>query len=126
MGVFQMNQENYKALSPRELKLWIDKEKSFYLIDVLPNDHFDKIHLPGAINAPVFQVIFMDQIRAITEDKAVPMVVYGSSERSMDAITAAEKLLEAGYRHVHVLKGGIEAWREGRVFRRTVKRLMRL
>ncbi|EFK06739.1 rhodanese-like protein [delta proteobacterium NaphS2] len=106
-----MNHKKYHALSPSELNGWIKEKKSFYLIDTLLEDHFRKIHLPGAVNACVFQVIFMEQIKGITDDKEVPIVVYGSSDRSMDAATAAGKLVENGYRDVHLLGGGIEAWR---------------
>jgi rhodanese-related sulfurtransferase/polyisoprenoid-binding protein YceI len=100
-----------KELSPEELNHWIEEKKSFFLIDMLLDDHFNKIRLPDAVNACVFQVTFMDQIKAITEDKDAPIVLYGSSSRSMDAVTAAGKLDENGYKQVHVLKGGIEAWR---------------
>lgn len=105
-----MNSHKYNELSPKELHLWIEEKKSFYLIDTLLNDHFAKIHLPGAVNASVFQVTFMDQIKGITADKGSAIVVYGSSGRSMDAVTAAGKLAENGYTHVHVLKGGMEGW----------------
>jgi rhodanese-related sulfurtransferase/polyisoprenoid-binding protein YceI len=107
-----MNHKEYNAISPSELNDWIKEKKSFYLIDTLLEDHFRKIHLPGAVNACVFQVIFMEQIRGITEDKEIPIVVYGSSDRAMDAATAAGKLVENGYKDVHVLEGGVEAWRE--------------
>lgn len=101
-----------QELSPEELNHWIEEKKSFYLIDTLLDDHFNKIRLPDALNACVFQVTFMDQIKAITEDKDAPIVLYGSSSKSMDAITAAGKLHENGYGQVHVLKGGIESWRD--------------
>lgn len=104
------NQDKINTLSPSQLNQWIEEERSFYLIDTLLDDHFRKIHLPRAVNVCVFQVTFMDQIKAITEDKDVPIVLYGSSSRSMDAITAAQKLYENGYKNAHVLKGGIEAW----------------
>ena len=100
-----------QELSPKEIFHWIEEKKSFYLIDTLLDDHYSKIRLPGAVNVCVFQVTFMDQIKAITADKDATIVLYGSSSKSMDAITAAEKLHENGYGQVHVLKGGIESWR---------------
>ena len=63
-----MNSIKYKELSPEDLNHWIEGKRSFYLIDTLPDDHFSKIHLPGAVNASVFQITFMDQVKAITED----------------------------------------------------------
>jgi rhodanese-related sulfurtransferase/polyisoprenoid-binding protein YceI len=103
--------KKYNVLSPNELHQWIEQGKAFYLIDTLVNSHFQKIHLPTARNACVFEVTFMDQIMAITKEKDIDIVVYGSSSRSRDAVTAAEKLEREGFARVHVLKGGIAAWR---------------
>ncbi len=104
--------EKYKVLSPLELNRWKKDGKPFHLIDTLLEDHFRKVHLPGAVNACVFQVNFMDQIKRITEEKTATMVVYGSSSRSMDAVCAAGKLYDNGFPDVYVLKGGISGWRE--------------
>lgn len=107
-----MNKSNhYKQLSPKELHQWIKENKTFYLIDTMLSDHFRKVHLPKSTNACVFEVTFVEQVTAITEDKDAEIVVYGSSPRSQDAIKAAEKLEQEGYRHISVLNGGIEAWR---------------
>ena len=106
-----MNSIKVDYMTPGELLAWIEKKKSFFLIQTLTNDHFQKVHLPGAQNACVFEVTFLDQMKSITADKNAAIVVYGSSERSMDALTAAEKLHSEGYQQVRILKGGIETWR---------------
>jgi len=106
-----MNSNKYKQLSPKELYHWMEENKKFYLIDTLVGDHFRRIHLPNSTNACVFEVTFIDQVKAITEDKDAEIVLYGSSTRSMDAIKATEKLDQEGYRHINMLRGGIEAWR---------------
>ncbi len=106
-----MNSNKYKQLSPKELYHWMEENKKFYLIDTLVSDHFRRIHLPNSTNACVFEVTFIDQVKAITEDEDAEIVLYGSSTRSMDAVKAAEKLDQEGYRHINVLRGGIEAWR---------------
>jgi rhodanese-related sulfurtransferase/polyisoprenoid-binding protein YceI len=100
----------YKELSPEELHRWIKEEKNFYLIDTLNLDNFSRRHLPNALDACVFEMTFIDQIKAITDDKNSEIVLYGASNRSSDAITAAEKLEQNGYSYIYVLKGGIEAW----------------
>ena len=105
------NSDKYIQLTAKDLHLWLDEKKAFYLIDTLPSDHFRRVHLPNSDNACVYEVTFMDQIEAITEDKNAGIVLYGSSTRSRDALMAAEKLGQNGYRHIHVLDGGIEAWR---------------
>ncbi len=101
----------YKELFPEELYRWIEKEKTFYLIDTLNSDHFSRRHLPNAMNACVFEMTFSDQVKSIAVDKNSEIVLYGASDRSLDAITAAEKLEQNGFRYIYVLKGGIEAWR---------------
>jgi rhodanese-related sulfurtransferase/polyisoprenoid-binding protein YceI len=106
-----MNSNKYKQLSPKELSHWMEENKDLCLIDTLVGDHFSRIHLPNSTNACVFGVAFIDQVKAITKDKDAEIVLYGSSTRSMDAIKAAEKLEQEGYRHINVLRGGIEAWR---------------
>jgi polyisoprenoid-binding protein YceI len=45
-------------------------------------------------------------------DKDRLVVLYGASERSRDALTAAEKLVRAGYRNVFAVAGGLKAWHE--------------
>lgn len=105
------DQIKFDYVTPEELLAWAEKKKHFFLIHTLTNNHFQKVHLPGALNACVFEVTFMEQMKSITDDKTALIVLYGSSERSMDALTAAEKLHNGGYRQVLILKGGIESWR---------------
>jgi len=106
-----MNKET-KNITSQDLSQWINEKKSFYLIDVLGNEHFQLAHLPSAFNACVYEVTFIDQVKVITEDKDALIVVYGSGRKSMDSTAAAEKLLKEGFKYIHIFKGGIEAWRE--------------
>ena len=103
--------KKYKSLEPDELMERITNKESFILIDTLTGSHFEKVHLPGARSACVFEVTFPEQIEAIAESKRAEIVLYGSSGRSRDALTAAEKLQREGYENISVLNGGIEAWR---------------
>ena len=101
----------FDYVTPKVLSAWLEEKKSFFLIHALTGIHYQKVHLPGAQNACVFEVTFLDQMNSITADKNAEIVLYGSSERSMDALTAAEKLRLDGYQRVMILKGGIESWR---------------
>lgn len=102
----------YITVSPETLRQWEKEGKKFVLLDVLTPEHHAEVHIPGARNACVFQVTFLDQMHALFPGKDQVIVVYGSSERSRDAVTAAEKLCRAGYANVVVLEAGIAAWRE--------------
>jgi rhodanese-related sulfurtransferase/polyisoprenoid-binding protein YceI len=105
------NNPKYDQLSAQDLSSWMRENKNSFLIHTLSEDHFQNVHLPDSSNACVFDVTFIDQIKAITNDKDAKIVLYGASARSMDAITAAEKLEQQGYHHISVLKGGLKAWR---------------
>jgi hypothetical protein len=76
---------------------WMEREQSFFLFRTLTNVHFQKVHLPSAQNASVFEVTFLEQLHSITDDKTALIVLYGASERSMDASTAADKLQAEGF-----------------------------
>ena len=99
-----------RTLQPSELREWMQKDKHFILIDVLPKEIYDKRRLPGALNACVYEVTFPDQIAAITQDKDGEIVLYGSSAESRDAAKAAEKLSRLGYKKVYALDGGVDGW----------------
>jgi polyisoprenoid-binding protein YceI/rhodanese-related sulfurtransferase len=83
---------------------------TFVLIDTLTADHFEKVHIPGAKNACVFEVTFLDQVSKVVEGVDQEIVLYGSSGKSMDAETAAKKLSRDGYRNVSILEGGLQQW----------------
>ncbi|MGB5423621.1 MAG: YceI family protein [Desulfobacterales bacterium] len=100
-----------KSLEAGELMERIKNKESLLLIDTLTGSHFEKVHLPGARSACVFEVNFLEQVKAIAESRKAEIVLYGSSARSRDALTAAEKLLREGYENISVLTGGLEAWR---------------
>ncbi|MBT8372293.1 MAG: YceI family protein [Deltaproteobacteria bacterium] len=101
---------NQNVVAGSDLKTLLTEKPETVLIDLLPPDHFTGRHIPGAKNACVFQVSFLDDVAAIVPDKQVSIVVYGASQNSQDAATALEKLDRAGYAHLTFLKGGLEEW----------------
>ena len=68
------------------------------------------MHLPGAKNACVFNVTFLDDVKKLAPNASTQLVVYGSSWRDLASATAAEKLVAAGYTHVTDYRGGLEDW----------------
>ncbi len=101
-----------KGLSAREVKELMIQKPDTVLIDLLPPEHFEKMHLPGARNACVYMVSFLDDMAGIAADKNARIVVYGSSSQSRDVMAAMEKLVRDGYRNISCLEGGIAAWRK--------------
>ena len=101
----------FTTIEAEEINKRLKKKEPILLIDTLTSIHFEMVHLPGARNACVFEVSFLEQVADIVDDKSSKIVLYGSSRRSMDALSAAEKLRREGYENVSILNGGLEAWR---------------
>jgi polyisoprenoid-binding protein YceI len=80
------------------------------LIDVLTPEEYACCHLPGAGNACVYEMVFLDRVAELVADRATPLVVYDATGTTLAAASAREKLLAAGYRDVRVLAGGLAGW----------------
>ncbi|MGB8426698.1 MAG: YceI family protein [Desulfobacterales bacterium] len=100
-----------KTLEAEEVMERIVNKGPLLLIDTLTGSRFEKVHLPGARNACVFEVTFLEQVKAMAESKNAEIILYGASGRSRDASTAAAKLECVGYDNISILNGGLEAWR---------------
>lgn len=81
-------------------------------LHTLPEAHFSTIHIPGACNACVYEMTFLDSVRTLDLETDREIIVYGSSDRSRDAEMGAQKLTRAGYTNVFILKGGLQGWQE--------------
>jgi rhodanese-related sulfurtransferase/polyisoprenoid-binding protein YceI len=101
-----------QLMSPEVLHKSFEEKKPIALIDVLVDEHFKAVHLPGAMNACVYEIVFLENMAKLIPDKDREIVVYGSGGRSLEAINAAEKLVNAGYRNVGMLRGGLDGWKE--------------
>lgn len=99
-----------KEILPETLDTLIREGNDFILINVLPQDVYDRKHLPGSKNACVFEVNFPDQVTSLVSAEYNQIILYGSSHKSKDAVTAAEKLLRLGYHDIYILVGGMAAW----------------
>lgn len=99
-----------KNITPESLHNLHESAANITLIDVLPPGHFNNVHIPGAQNACVYEMTFLDQVHAISSESSRPLIVYGAGSNSLDSRTAAEKLFMAGYSDVSALEGGIERW----------------
>lgn len=95
--------------SASELHAQLATTEGICLLDVLPREHFDAVHLPGARNACVYEVSFLDQVRAAA-DGARLLVVYGSGLGTRETQAAAEKLAAAGYENVVEFRAGLAGW----------------
>ena len=99
-------------MNATELRAWLDEERDFLLLDVLPGEVHEEWHIPGSRHAAVYETSFLDQVERIGADKANPVVVYCSSPRCLASEDAATRLQEAGFSDVRRFEGGREAWSE--------------
>ncbi len=87
-------------------------KKDATVINVLPESYFRKEHIPGSINIPHEQPDFVDQVGRHVNNKDDTIIVYCGSEACDASPKAAQKLENAGYRHVYDFEGGMEAWKQ--------------
>ncbi|QQL45387.1 YceI family protein [Sulfuriroseicoccus oceanibius] len=84
--------------------------ETMHLIDVrLPAD-YAAAHLPGAVNACVFEMGFGDNIKQAVPDVSDLVVVYGAHASSYESRVALEKLLRLGFTNVHEYRVGLAGW----------------
>jgi polyisoprenoid-binding protein YceI len=81
------------------------------LIDVLSAESFASEHLPGSVNICVYEIAFIDKIRAAFPDPNTALTVYGLNDSTLEAGVALRKLVTAGYAQVTALPGGLEGWK---------------
>lgn len=96
-----------KTITAAELKALAG---SATLIHVLPEEHFAQQHMPGAVNACVYEMVFLSKVAELVPDKSASIIVYGAGAPSLDSFTAAEKLAKAGYTNVRDFRGGLTEW----------------
>jgi len=100
-----------RTINRTQLKQMMDEQQDFVLIDILPDEYYEEVHLPGAINACVYDVDFVAQVEGFVPDKGKFIVVYCNGATSKAPDTALQKLSLAGYTGLHFYKGGTMDWR---------------
>lgn len=80
------------------------------LLEALPPEHYEKEHLPGALNLP------HDQVDALAEqlvpDKSTPVIVYCANGPCANSGIAARGLEQLGYQDVSDYELGKQDWIE--------------
>ena len=102
--------EYFKTLDRGRIKQMLDEKADFVLIDILPPEYYQEVHIKGAVNACVYDVNFLQLVEKLSPDKEKPIVVYCNSEFSKAPDVAQQKLNRAGYPHVSIYRGGTLHW----------------
>ena len=96
---------SYRLLGPAELTGLVNRENAL-VVDLRPYADFSKGHIAGSKNVLMSQ--FDPESKLLAPAKGLPIVLVCQS--GMTAGGAAKRLKAAGFEHVHVLEGGIQAW----------------
>lgn len=99
-----------KTYTAQEVQSLIEAKAPITLLHVLPEEHFAQQHLPGAVNACAYEMVFLSSVSELVPDKASAVVVYGAGDFSLDSAVAGEKLAAAGYHQVADCRGGLAEW----------------
>ncbi len=99
-----------KSITTEDLAVWRTPERDLVVIDVLPEPYFRAKRIRDAINACVYEVAFLDNVREQVPSPDAEIVVYSAGQGCQAARVAAERLAAIGYRNIAVLDGGLDAW----------------
>jgi len=100
--------KDFPTLSPLALRQALTEPEAPVVFDVRLAADFADGHVPGAVNAEVYTVGFLDAVKAAASP-GTALVVYGHAQ-DQSAPFAAYKLGKAGFRKVTLLTGGVDAW----------------
>lgn len=87
--------------------LQLVRQGSVVLIDLRPENDFDRAHLPGAISVP------LDELEARMEELQAAgrsVVVYCCGKLGIDSAEAVALLRSHGVGDVHAVAGGFQRW----------------
>lgn len=94
-----------RRIGPAQLTALINRDNAL-VVDLRTAADFDKGHIAGAKNVQMSQ--FDPENKQLAPAKALPVVLVCKVGES--ATTAAKRLRKAGFSHVNVLEGGVQAW----------------
>jgi adenylyltransferase/sulfurtransferase len=101
-----MNNPDVLQINAFDLKERLDHAPGLCLIDVREQEEWDIAHIPRAIHIP--KDLILDKISQVAPDKHQAIYLYCHS--GMRSTLAAGWLLQAGYKEVYSVAGGISLW----------------
>lgn len=97
-------------LEPEQVaQMLVEKDPYLQLIDIRPQNEFEKFSLPGAISIPVDNLLSPDQAEIFDQDVRLN-VFYGNG--TTQANEAWMLLRQLGFKNIYVLRGGLNYWAE--------------
>ncbi|MFG0284161.1 MAG: rhodanese-like domain-containing protein [Phycisphaerales bacterium JB039] len=101
-----------KTIDARKLNEIMERDDAWVLVDVLPQDSYEKRHIPGAHSAPFDEASFVDRVEKLVESPDDTVILYCASTDCDLSPKAARALDDAGYRNVLDFEGGLAEWKQ--------------
>jgi rhodanese-related sulfurtransferase len=96
--------------SPEEVaEIIIQKDPEFQLIDIRPQDEYEKFSLPGAINIPLTDIL-NEEYRDILNQDVKRNILF--SNGTVDATKAWMIMSQLGWENNYIMEGGLNYWAE--------------
>ena len=94
-------------ITREELEEKIERGDDFVLVDALGQQHYERSHLPGAVNLPLE---FVDEAEKVLPNKDSELVIYCMNLDCETSKEEARELEEMGYTKVFHYPGGKQDW----------------
>jgi rhodanese-related sulfurtransferase len=104
-----MTNQNLSHIDPSTLKQWLHDGSEIALIDVREHGQYGEEHLFYVVSVPYSKL--ESEIQRLVPRKQVRMVVLGDEAGTLSH-KALKRLLAMGYSQLHVLEGGMPAWKK--------------
>jgi rhodanese-related sulfurtransferase len=100
------NKDGFYEITADQLEERIKNEadNNYIIVDIRDDASYDQAHIPGAINIPLNELGY----RLFSLDKTKDIIVY--CFRGITSEVACKILVNAGFKDVYNLTGGIKAW----------------
>jgi len=106
----QMMNLNVPYIEPHQLKAWVHDSEEIALLDVREHGQYGEDHLFFAVSLP-YSMLEPEAFRLVPRLRT-RIVLYGDLATQQVVEASARALQRLGYIDVHILHGGIEAWKK--------------
>lgn len=108
------NEFPHRAQYP-DVKIYeLDKLKADYdkvaIVDVRSQYEFDTLHIKGAVNIPLHQADFPEQVKALAAKQKKPIVFYCNGKTCAKSYKGARQAARVGLKNIYSFDAGVFDW----------------
>lgn len=103
-----------KTITTQELERMMEEREDLLVLNVLSEEDFERVHIPGSRNLPVDTENFAEGVEEMAGGKDRPVVVHCADEDCQASPKAVKRLDDAGFERVYDYEGGIKEWMKTR------------